>query len=217
MLPHGLRIPGNRHVYDAEVESQAYDVDFYDGTRKDFVKALPALKTWFEQCFPEARSIVDLGCGSGEMISCVSETYDAWGIDFSTGAQVLGPRFLGDKFVVGDLTRPLQEQSPKLQRKFDIVFSIETYEHIQQQYEDQYLANLKSFDPDYLIVSCAPPAQKGRHHYNRLDFFDFVKKVEGAFPEMEGDFRSTITFHSLPHLRYYYRYNTVVMKRRMCG
>jgi cyclopropane fatty-acyl-phospholipid synthase-like methyltransferase len=219
-LPHGQRVAGNRYEYDAELEAKAYDIAFYESARKEFAPAMPVIRDWFQRCLPDTKSVIDLGCGSGEMISCVKDLYDTWGVDFSEGAKVLGPQFLGDQFVLGDLTQPLHEQDSRLKRRFDVVFSVETYEHIHSEFEQAYLDNIKRFKPKHLVISCALSAyrnetrQKGRHHYNCMPFDEFMKKVQTAMPEMEGNFIASMAFQRLPRLRFFYRYNTIVFSRK---
>jgi len=212
-LPKGKRIPGNRKSYDAILEQQAYDDNFYQAARKDFSTALPHLRQWFVDNFHDASSIIDLGCGSGEMIACIKDDFDVYGVDFSIGAQKLAPAYLGDHFFIGDLTQPLKSQISNLKTHYDVVVSLETYEHIHAEYETTYLNNIASFDPDHIVISCALNEQKGRHHYNTKSFFDFITTVENHFPHMQGNFRATRTLMSLPKLRYFYRYNTIVMSR----
>lgn len=100
------------------------------------------------------KTMLDVGCGPGGMISVAQRR----------GLQVLG--IDGDPFVASadvgthDYTAgPLELVGP-----YDLIWCVEFVEHVEAQYQDNYLA---TFDAGrVLFLTAAYPGQGGHHHVN---------------------------------------------------
>ena len=107
------------------------------------------------------RSVVDVGCGSGTWLSVFRElgVDDVVGID---GEWVDGEalEIPPELFVVFDLTEPV-----RLDRRFDLVVSLEVGEHLAAESARTYVDSLVSLGP-VVLFSAAIPFQRGTHHVN---------------------------------------------------
>ena len=60
-----------------------------------------------------------------------------------------------------DLSEPFD-----LNKKFDVVMSLEVAEHLPKKYEEIYVDNLIKHTNGWLIISWAVPGQGGKGHFN---------------------------------------------------
>lgn len=112
--------------------------------------------------FVSPRSIVDVGCGVGAWLSVFANrggVDDILGID---GEEVPHELMLipQDKFMVWDLRTPID-----LQRRFDLVISLEVAEHLPEQQADAFVESLVSLGTT-ILFSAAIPYQGGPGHVN---------------------------------------------------
>lgn len=107
------------------------------------------------------KSIIDIGCATGDFLEEFEKRGKIIaGIEGSDNAR----RFLRvdpAKIYNVDLRYGL---SP-LGMRFDLVISLEVAEHIEEKYSDNYISTLKQFS-DNILITAAPPGQKGLHHVN---------------------------------------------------
>jgi SAM-dependent methyltransferase len=108
-----------------------------------------------------ARSVVDVGCATGAWLSVVREegVEDVLGLD---GAYVDRSKLLipSELFVAHDLERPI-----RLGRRFDLVLSLETAEHLSPSAAAAFVASLVELAP-VVLFSAAIPNQGGVNHVN---------------------------------------------------
>ena len=107
------------------------------------------------------RSVVDVGCGTGSWLRVFKEhgVDDVLGIDgdyVPASARELPPH----QFHAHDLTKPL-----RLDRRFDLVLSLEVGEHLPPESADVFVDSLVSLGP-VVAFSAAVPQQGGTHHVN---------------------------------------------------
>ncbi|MHB1776007.1 MAG: class I SAM-dependent methyltransferase [Acidimicrobiales bacterium] len=108
-----------------------------------------------------ARSVVDLGCGTGAWLAAFAAAgvADVLGVD---GPWV--PRAMlkipPERFVVHDLTTPL-----RLEARFDLALCIEVAEHLAAAAADRLVGELTAAAPAVLF-SAAVPGQGGTAHVN---------------------------------------------------
>lgn len=192
-------------TYDEQHERETYDKEFYDKHECYYKKAIPHFTQYMLDNF-EFESICDIGCGTGEFLSSLQGTKDVLGIDFSVGASqclVLDK----DKYLDADVTKPLN-----LNRTFDIVMSLEVFEHIFPELEQAYLDNIDALQPKHIIMSCAPPGQWGRHHVNPKDATYVIEAL--ARRGYELDVERTEKFRKIKKLASFYRKNTNVFRKK---
>ncbi len=107
------------------------------------------------------KSVVDVGCGVGAWLNVFlkNSVDDIFGIDgdWVNLEQLLIPK---NKFLSTDLKKPL-----KLDRKFDLVVSLEVGEHISEEKSEVYVDSLVNLG-DRILFSAAIPFQPGTDHIN---------------------------------------------------
>jgi SAM-dependent methyltransferase len=106
-------------------------------------------------------SVVDVGCGNGAWLSVFMEqgVGDALGIDadWIDPNSLLIPR---ERFLSADLERPLT-----LDRRFDLVVSLEVAEHLSAASAEVFVDTLVGLGP-VILFSAAVPYQGGTNHFN---------------------------------------------------
>jgi SAM-dependent methyltransferase len=114
--------------------------------------------------------ILDVGCGPGGMVDLARDRgYSIAGIDGDT--TVTHPFIAHHDYAAGPYAVSRDEPtiagwiSALIQdRDFDLIWCTEFVEHVEQQYEDNYLA---TFDAGrVLFLTAAPPGFPGWHHVN---------------------------------------------------
>jgi len=99
-------------------------------------------------------SFLDVGCGPGGMIDAAEgRGYDAWGIDGDPHME--RPNVIIHDYTTGPFIVP---------RSFGLIWCTEFVEHVEAQYQDNYLV---TFDAGrVLFLTAAPPGFPGWHHVN---------------------------------------------------
>lgn len=114
----------------------------------------------------KVTSFLDIGCGPGEMVELASlRGCDATGIDGDFTLQY-SPS-LAKKILVHDFTKG----PAPLGREYDLGWSVEFLEHVEEQYQDNYMDAFARCR--YVIATAAPPGYPGHHHVNcrELDYW----------------------------------------------
>ena len=153
-----------------------------------------------------ASSVVDFGCGQGAWLSVwKSAGLNVFGVD---GPYVNQERLLidGAEFRPADLAAPID-----LGRRFDIVQSLETAEHLPEARAAGFIANLVAHG-DLVLFSAAVPGQGGEHHVNEqpLEYWRALFRAQGVVPidlvrpAVRGD----------ADVQRWYRCNCIVYARR---
>lgn len=113
--------------------------------------------------FLHPHSVVDVGCGIGTWLSVFQDlgVRDILGIDGEyVNKDLLYSHIDKSQFISHDLTKPLT-----INRKFDLVISLEVAEHLPKESSDHFVETLISLG-DYIIFSAAIPNQNGDGHIN---------------------------------------------------
>ena len=106
-------------------------------------------------------TIIDVGCAVGEYIQeFKNRGLNAYGIEGSKEAFPHIPEEIRHFVFNKDLRKPFF-----LHYYFKVVMCLEVAEHIEKEYADQFVSNLINLT-DYIIISAAPPGQKGHYHVN---------------------------------------------------
>ena len=144
----------------AHAGEQAYDENFYrlqkDGSFKSAMATLP-----FVTEFIRPNSVVDIGCGVGTWLAAWQNLFGAevYGVDgdYVDRSQL----FIDKKFF-----HPFNlEERINLNRRFDLVESLEVAEHLSPARADSFVEDLTRLG-DVILFSAAIPAQGGTNHVN---------------------------------------------------
>lgn len=194
--------------YDPDYESKAYDKDYYDNHEKYYEKAIPYFEQYLEDNF-DFESIADIGCGNGAFLENLQMVKKVIGVDFSIGSQE-SLKLYPENFYIRDISTPnALRDLPNV----DIVMSLEVAEHIFPEYEENYVNNLFSLNPKYVIISWAVPGQIGRRHVNLKTKEEAIEAIRSRFPNYTVDDERTEAFKKIKYLASFYRNNTVVYRR----
>lgn len=105
------------------------------------------------------RSMLDIGCGPGGMVELAnSKGLRAVGID---GDFTVKRSKIANSLVhIHDYTKG----PSKLDETFDLAWSCEFVEHVDEQYLDNFMQDFKR--ANFVIMTYAPPGTSGHHHVN---------------------------------------------------
>ena len=138
-----------------------YTEDFYAARRKDNIRSSARVIVPLVLELVQPRSVIDVGCGTGEWLSVFEElgVEDVWGVD---GGWVNKKRLeiAEERFVPFDLEQPFH-----MDRTFDLVVSLEVAEHLPQECANTFVESLTRLGP-VVLFSAAIPHQVGRKHIN---------------------------------------------------
>ena len=109
----------------------------------------------------QPKSVLDVGCGTGTWLKVFEENgvTDYIGVDGNHVDQTI-LRIQQEHFVAHNLQHPL-----RLNRKFDLVVSLEVAEHLEEQFSDQFVESLIAHG-EIILFSAAIPFQGGQNHLN---------------------------------------------------
>ena len=147
-------------------------LELSEGHLGGYVIGRPAPGTWcpeiWDWCIGElgVRSMVDVGCGLGYVLEYFDRGgVEVLGVDGSPSAISTG--VLPDRVRQHDFTHgPWAPEKP-----YDLVWSTEFIEHVEQQYEPNFLKTFGAATK-YLMITFAVPGQQGHHHVN-LQYEDY--------------------------------------------
>jgi len=139
----------------------------------------PNLWDWLvqEHC---VSSVIDVGCGEGHALD-----YFARAGCYVRGVDGIPQRANWPGFVCHDYTTGPYEPSPwGASHRFDLAWSCEFVEHVEEQYLPNFLATFRC--ADMVAMTHAEPGQPGHHHVNcrTADYWKGVMAAVGfAFDE----------------------------------
>ncbi len=154
------------------------------------------------------NSVLDVGCGIGTWLSVFHKNgnLDYLGVDGDYIDRSLLHHYISEsKFYPFDLNCELQ-----LNRKFDIVLSLEVAEHIEERFSDSFIKTLVNHS-DTIIFSAAIPMQIGENHVNEQWLSYWISKFEryNYFPH--DTIRPKIWNNN--QIEFWYRQNIIVFKK----
>lgn len=184
---------------------QVYDSNFYSalelGVRSSSSVIIPYLLE-----FSKAQSVLDVGCGNGIWL----KEFERNGIKDYTGID-------GDYVKEEDFRAEFSRFTPKnleeafdLNRKFDLVISLEVAEHIGEKYSDIFVANLCKHS-DVVAFSAAVPKQSGTNHVNEQMQSYWAEKFKKLGYAPYDIIRPKIWYN--PKVSYWYRQNLIIYKK----
>ena len=142
----------------------AYDNDFFKYVNSGAIDSANEIYPHVFNDIP-INSVLDVGCGQGAWLSVWKKlgVTDVTGID---GNYVDRDNLLIDKkdFISHDLSNEFN-----LNRRFDIVQSLEVAEHLPEKSAHGFVDSLVRHG-DLIIFSAAPKGQGGDHHVNEQNY-----------------------------------------------
>ena len=142
-------------------------MELSEGHLGGYILNKPAPGTWcpeiWDWCIKElgVKSMIDVGCGLGFVMEYFAQSgIEVMGVDGSPSAiekNVMAP----DQLHQHDFTKGPWAPA----KKYDLVWSSEFLEHVEQQYEPNFFATFECAQK-YLMVTFAVPGQGGHHHVN---------------------------------------------------
>jgi hypothetical protein len=176
---------------------------------------LHAIRTAFNLNDRQYISYIDVGCAVGDLVACaLAQGWDAYGIEGSKSAL----EFLecpAERVYIGDLRKSAHKFM--LVKRFSVLSCFEVAEHLEVQYAEMFVKNLCTLSYN-IIVSAAPPGQRGHHHYNcqPQEYWDEMFKDMGynRCEMREEIFRASLEpWKSKDGIRAFYN-NSMIYKRR---
>jgi SAM-dependent methyltransferase len=183
-----------QHSYDANF------MDYADRSSRHSARTISAL-------LREALvidSVLDIGCARGTWLGAWREGGIAQilGVDgdYVATERLVIPR---DCFVAANLATPID-----LQRKFDLVQSLEVAEHIPAPAAEQFVDNLVRHSAGLILFSAAPPGQGGEFHVNEQPY-DYWREKFDRRGFTAYDYIRPLIAHD-KSVSFWYRYNAVL-------
>jgi SAM-dependent methyltransferase len=106
------------------------------------------------------RSVIDFGCGSAAILALLrTQGVDVMGLE-GTGNCVPALQIDAGRVLIADLRTVVS-----LPRTFDLAFSFEVAEHIEEEFASVFVDNLCRASST-ILISAAPPGQDGWGHVN---------------------------------------------------
>ncbi len=144
-----------------QIDTSLYGEDFYKNRPRKTTFAAERVVPLVLDILPETRTAADFGCGVGVWLDMLRRNGvgDIQGID---GPWVNRDMLLIPKecFTYAELNQPYT-----LDRRVDLVISLETAEHLFPENAATFVKTLCAAS-DYVLFSAAVPGQEGQNHFN---------------------------------------------------
>ncbi len=153
-----------------------------------------------------AKSILDVGCGNGYYTRKLLDAgFEAEGYDGNPFTEEI----TYGKCKVVDFSLPYANKRTRFDA-YDWVLCLEVGEHIPKKFEQIFLDNIASFEPDIVILSWAVPGQGGDGHVNcqtndyiisemekrnyklNLEATNYLRNCASEYPKVGYWFRQTL-------------------------
>ena len=183
-----------------------YDTAFFSYTDQCAQQSAEIVLRVMKDFFPVA-SVADFGCGNGSWLAAWQKlgVCDCVGVD---GEYVdRGMLLINDAdFVAADLRQPV-----RLDRRFDLVQSLEVAEHLPKNSAEIFVDTLVSHG-DIVLFSAAAPGQGGLQHVNEQPYSYWRALFYSRGYEMLDAIRPQIRHEA--KVQPWYRFNTFVFVRK---
>lgn len=152
----------------------------------------------------EARSILDLGCGSGlyPRLYLQLGVADVVGVD---GLATQATFLTAENYIEADLQKPLA-----LRRKFDLVVCLEVVEHLAPDTTSIAFDTITDHASDTILFSMAEPGQPGNGHINCMKISSSLQLF--AERGWHPDLALTLGMRGIASLQWFKR-NMMVLKK----
>ena len=188
------------------IMQHAYDSRFMNYADRSSRRSAQAISALLRDSLT-INSVLDIGCAKGTWLSTWQESGvgDVVGVD---GSYVKVDELVipSECFVAGDLAQPIN-----LQRKFDIVQSLEVAEHIPAAAADQFVENIVRHSAGMVLFSAAPPGQGGEFHVNEQEY-DYWRVKFDAYGFQAYDYLRPLIAEN-KSVSFWYRFNILLYVR----
>jgi hypothetical protein len=152
---------------------------YSSGPIGDVATYYPNLWTWAIKLL-DIRSVIDIGCGEGQSVEFFLRAgCETVGVEGYEPAARNGR--VADRIVVHDYTK-----GPYVpDRQFDMAWSCEFVEHVEEKYLGNFLATFSSARS--VFMTYAKPGQGGHHHVNERDEEYWIAKLTSCGFELDRD------------------------------
>lgn len=153
------------------------------------------------------QSVLDIGCGVGTWLQAAQSlgVADILGVDGADAAHD-APRIDKSRILIRDLNQPIS-----LDRRFDLVMSLEVAEHLPDSSARGFVDNLTRHG-DLVLFSAALPFQGGFGHVNENWLEYWATHFDDAGFEPLDILRRAL-WHN-PDVEWWYRQNMILFRRR---
>ncbi len=176
----------------------------HSATDDNYSSANGILSIVLELCHP--KSVLDIGCGVGAWLKYFDDhnITDYLGVD-GNYVDLNKLKISREKFISADLRKPFD-----LQRKFDLVMSLEVAEHLPEQVADIFIETLVNHG-DTILFSAALPGQGGQNHLNEK----WPEYWKEKFSKHNYYFEDVIRFRVWDdeNIRWWYRQNIFLVRK----
>jgi SAM-dependent methyltransferase len=118
-------------------------------------------------------SVIDIGCGTGNLLEALRERgCEVFGMEYAVAALEACKR---RKIPVRRVN--LESNPITLERRYDVVCSIEVAEHLPERCADRYV-DLLARAGETLVFTAAPPGQGGTDHVNEQPPSYWISRLE---------------------------------------
>lgn len=187
--------------------SYVYDEEFYRYINAGSIRSAQTIVPLLFDMLPvPIQSVLDVGCGAGAWLSVWRDhDVDILGLDndyVKLDSLLIDPA----SFEAADL-----RQDFDLQRRFDLVQSLEVAEHLPEQAAAGFVAALCRHS-DIVLFSAAPPGQGGENHVNE-QAYDYWRDL---FADQDYQMYDAIRGHISKDTQVmpWYRFNTFLYIRK---
>jgi len=171
-LGHKLSRVGERLGIDALTYNPVIMEWFHSYALRNAAKVVTAIR----EVFPETRSVIDVGCGSGAFAAeFARQGLQAIGLEHSRHGVALAQR-QGVDCRPFDVARPAAEQ---IRDTADLVYSFEVAEHVPESLADRFVEFMTCLGP-LVIFTAAQPGQGGIGHINEQPLEYWVQRFDRA-------------------------------------
>lgn len=170
-----------------------YDERYYNWHKEATANYIKSNMDWYVSKY-SPKSIIDYGCGVGYyLLSAYNNgVLDLKGFDIGgENVKKFTPKCIQQYIEYCDITKHIET------KKYKLVISIETAEHLEPMGTFAYLSNLVNsmYDDGTLLFSAAPPNQSGTGHINLHEkdwWIEQIQKFGLFYDKSKTDFVSSM-------------------------